>query len=129
MRFVKFYHRYETNGGQVIQDQECLIATGSYILFFYPKTGEFLQIDEKVDKYIGAAPITLNEYVGRLGFWRGLWASLKNLIGISYCVRMTFDEPEDEAPESFEDLFEKAEGLDEDLRPPVIVGGIYDENN
>ena len=127
MRTVKFYHRYETNGGQVIQDQECLIAAGSYILFFYPKTGEFLQIDEKVDKYMGAVPITLNEYVGRLGFFRGLGILLKNFIGISYCERMTFDEPEDEKPETFEELFENSE-VPDDLRPPVVVGGIgYEE--
>ena len=126
MRTVKFYHRYETNGGQVIQDQECLIATGSYILFFYPKTGEFLQIDEKVDKYMGAVPITLNEYVGRLGFFKGVFAALKNFIGISYCERMTFDEPEDEY-DTFEDLFDCSLPPD-DIRPPIIVGGIsYDE--
>ena len=125
MRFVKFYHRYETNGGQVIQDQECLIAAGSYILFFYPKTGEFLQIDEKVDKYMGTVPITLNEYVGRMGFFRGLGILLKNFIGISYCERMTFDEPEEEY-DTFEDFFEYSEPPDRDLRPPVVVGGEYE---
>ena len=125
MRFVKFFHRPKVDGGTVLQDKECLIAAGSYILFFYPKTGEFLQIDEKIGKYHGANPITLNEYIGRMGFFRGLGALLKNFIGISYCERMTFDEPEEEY-DTFEDFFEYSEPPDRDLRPPVVVGGEYE---
>tara|TARA_R100000656_G_scaffold81991_1_gene59960 strand:+ start:619 stop:993 length:375 start_codon:yes stop_codon:yes gene_type:complete len=123
---MKFFHRYEANGGLVLQDQECIIAAGRYILFYYPKTGEFLQIDERIGKYHGAVPITLNEYLGRMGFFRGLWASLKNFIGISYCKRMTFDEPEEEY-DTFEDFFDTMDSPDIDLRPPVIVGGGYEE--
>ena len=125
MRFVKFFHRYKVDGGTVLQDKECLIAAGSYILFFYPETGEFLQIDEKIGKYHGAVPITLNEYVGRMGFFRGLGILLKSFIGISYCVRMTFDEPEEEY-DTFEDFFVDSEPPDRDLRPPVVVGGKYE---
>jgi len=131
MRFVKFYHRYEVNGGQCLQDQEAIIATGSYVLLYYPQTGEFLQIDEKVKTYPGAVSIVLNEYVARLGFFRGIKLILKNFIGISQCkiraCKADLDVVEQAA--TFEDFFEKAECLDEDLRPPVIVGGTYDENN
>ena len=131
MRFVKFYHRYEVNGGQCLQDQEAIIATGSYVLLYYPQTGEFLQIDEKVKTYPGAVSIVLNEYVARLGFFRGLKLILKNFIGISQCKIRACKDDLDAAVEAntFEDFFERSEGIDADLRPPVIVGGIYDENN
>ena len=127
MRFVKFFHRYEVNGGHCLQDQEAIIATGSYVLLYYPKTGEFLQIDEKVKTYPGAVSIVLNEYVARLGFFRGLKLILKNFIGISQCKIGTYKgaHAASEQAATFEDFFEKAECLDEDLRPPVIVGGIY----
>ena len=123
---MKFFHRYETNGGLVLQDQECIIAAGRYILFYYPKTGEFLQIDEKIKIYPGAVNMTMNEYAGRMGFFRGYWLAIKNLIGINHCEKPTY-EPEESKPETFEELFEGAE-IPEDIRPPVIVGGIdYEE--
>ena len=90
-----------------------------------------MQIDEKVKTYPGAVSIVLNEYVARLGFFRGIKVILKHFIGISQCkiraCKADLDVVEQAA--TFEDFFEKAECLDEDLRPPVIVGGIYDENN
>ena len=121
---MKFFHRYEANGGRVLQDKECIIAIGRYILFYYPDTGEFLQIDEKVSTYPGAVNITLNEYVGRLGFFRGLWLSIKNLIGISHCPILPC-ETKEEGADTFEEFFEDSLPVQEDLRPPVIFGGGY----
>ena len=124
---MKFFHRYEANGGLVLQDQECIIAAGRYILFYYPKTGEFLQIDEKIKTYPGAVRMTLNEYLGRMGFFRGLWLSIKTSLGISCCKEPTYISAKEEKPDNFEDFFENATLPDHDLRPPVVVGGIYND--
>ena len=129
MKFVKFFHRYEVDGGIVVQDQEAVIAIGSYILFHYPKTGEFLQVDEKIDSYPGAVGIELNEYVSRIGFFRGWWLILKNFLGISHCKDLPHkdNEPKQEAAETFEEFFECSD-MPQDLRPPIIIGGIdYEE--
>ena len=122
---MKFFHRYEANGGLVLQDQECIIAAGRYILFYYPNTGEFLQIDEKIKTYPSAVEMTTNEYIGRVGFFKGWGLIIKNLLGISHCPGPAY-EPEG-PPETYEDFFDDMESPDVDLRPPVIVGGGYEE--
>ena len=129
MRFVKFFHRYKVDGGTVLQDKECIIAAGSYVLLYYPETGEFLQIDEKLSTYPGAVIITANEYVGRMGFFRGLKLILKAFLGISHCGKRRYKEPGVlplKTDETFEDFFENSEPPDRDLRPPVVVGGGYE---
>ena len=125
MKFVKFFRRHEKNGGLVLQDQECVIAAGSYILFFYPKTGEILQIDEKVDSYPGAVSIPVNEYVACLGFFRGCGIILRNFLGIGMCKDASIEE--EEAPETFEAFFNGANTIDEDLRPPIVIGSKHNE--
>tara|TARA_R100000306_G_C4241660_1_gene76027 strand:+ start:53 stop:445 length:393 start_codon:yes stop_codon:yes gene_type:complete len=128
MKFVKFFHRYEVDGGLVLQDQECIIAAGSYILMYYPKTGEFLQIDEKVNDYPGVVSIHMNEYVARLGFFRGYRLVLKNFLGISHCSIDTSDTEEvSDNSETFEDFFEYSQPVDSDLRPPIVIVGDYNE--
>jgi hypothetical protein len=125
---MKFFHRYEADGGLVLQDKECIIAAGRYILFYYPSTGEFLQIDEKISTYPGAVNITLNEYIGRMGFFRGLWLSIKTFLGVSHCRVKDYEEPEIvEEDQTFETFFEYSEPGDHDLRPPVLITGGYNE--
>ena len=129
MRFVKFFHRYKVAGGLVLQDKECIVATGSYVLLYYPETGEFLQIDEKLKTYPGAVNITANEYIGRMGFFRGLKLILKTFLGISHCGKRSYKEPMVDplrTDETFEGFFEHSELPDRDLRPPVVVGGKYE---
>lgn len=126
MRFVKFFHRLEVDGGSVLQDKECIIAVGSYVLLYYPETKEFLQIEEKLNKYPGAVNITLNEYIARLGFFRAARLILKNFIGINHCKIKTCDEEEEVNNETFEGFFENSELPDRDLRPPVVIGGKYE---
>ena len=127
MRFVKFYHRYEKDDGLVLQDMEAVIAAGSYLMFYYPKTGELLQLNEKIDAYPGTVSIHMNEYVARLGFLRGCRLALKNFLGINHSNKKTYEvilpEPEDG---SFESFFEYSELPDKDLRPPVVIGGEYE---
>ncbi len=125
---MKFFHRYETNGGLVLQDKECIIAAGRYILFHYPGTGEFLQIDEKISTYPKAVRMTLNEYLGRMGFFRGLRLAIKVFLGISHCKAKKYDKPEPvEEEQTFEDFFSGSEPMDHDLRPPVLITGGYNE--
>lgn len=125
---MKFFHRYEVGGGLVLQDKECIIAIGRYILFYYPDTGEFLQIDEKLYTYPGAVKMTLNGYLGHMGFFRGLWLSIKTSLGISHCKAKKYDKPEPvEEEETFEDFFSGSEPMDHDLRPPVLITGGYNE--
>ena len=119
---MKFFHRYETNGGLVLQDRECIIAAGRYILFHYPRTGEFSQIDEKINTYPGVVEMTMNEYIGRMGFFKGWWLTIKNFLGISHCRPPSY-EPEERA-ETYEDFFDGTNTYEGDIRPPVIVGGI-----
>ena len=127
MKFVKFFHRYEKNGGTVLQDKECIISAGSYILFYYPETKEFLQINEKIDTYPKAVNITMNEYMGRLGFFRACILTLKNFFGISHCGETTYKPEKEKEPENFEEFFEMVDFPDHDLRPPIIVGGVYND--
>jgi len=122
---MKFFHRYETNGGLVLQDQECVIAAGRYILFYYPKPKEFLQIDEKIKTYPGAVKMTMNEYLGRMGFLRGLWLIIKNFIGVNHCYTPPYEPSKEEKADNFEEFFETMECPDADLRPPIIIGGTY----
>ena len=127
MRFVKFFHRYEKNGGTVLQDKECIISAGSYILFYYPETKEFLQINEKIAEYPNSVRMTMNEYMGRIGFFRACILTLKNFFGISHCRKPTYTPAKEEEPESFEGFFEMADFPDHDLRPPIIIGGVYND--
>ena len=123
---MKFFHRYEANGGLFLQDQECIIAAGRYILFHYPKTGEVSQIDAKINTYPGAAEITTSEYRGRRGVLKGWSLIIKNFLGISHC-RGPIYEPGERA-ETYEDFFDGTNTYEGDIRPPVIVGGIgYEE--
>jgi len=125
MKFVKFFHRYEKNGGAALQDKECIISVGNYILFYYPETKEFLQIDEKISEYPNSVRMTMNEYIGRVGFFRACILTLKNFFGISHCQESTYIPAKEEKPENFEEFFETTECPDADLRPPIVIGGTY----
>lgn len=127
MSFVKFYRRHEVNGGTVLQDKEAIILVGSYILLFYPDTGEFLQIDEKIKAYPDADRIGRSEFFGFLGLFRGLMLIIKNMVGISHVKGDNYEDEVEDDNSSFESFFYDVETVDEDLRPPVIVGGGYEE--
>lgn len=127
MSFVKFYRRHEVNGGTVLQDKEAIILVGSYILLFYPDTGEFLQIDEKIKAYPDADRIGRSEFFGFLGLSRGLMLIIKNMVGISHVKGDNYEDEVEDDNSSFESFFDTTECVDADLRPPVIVGGGYEE--
>ena len=67
------------------------------------------------------------EFFGFLGLSRGLMLIIKNMIGISHVKGDNYEDEVEADNSSFESFFYDVEAGDADLRPPVIVGGGYEE--
>ena len=138
MGFISFYKRVKATDyeSRYLQDGDCIICAGAWTAMHYPATGEWFDIFNRAApgpeafQAIGLKvyKITFKEYLsytGSDGFKRAINCVFKRMF-FNVLDKKPLEEYEDKEYTDTDEFFLEGPGggIIDDLRPPVVFGGI-----